>query len=211
LNNLACYVDASLSIEKLRVASQVRQTHLGKKNRHDKNTDNIVAKLVELEDFVNGIIAEELESHPAYWWFSKVKGIGKENIGKVVGFIRVKPEKGVDKDGVEYDLPYADTVSAVWEFAGYGVVEGHGPKRTKGEKLSYCASLRTMVYRLGTSLMRAKGIFYDFYNEKKTMYEQRYISKGCKIVPAEKLPKVNGKKNRDGRIYFERTYSCNGV
>lgn len=195
MNNLASYVDTSLSIEKLRVASQIRQTHLTKQNKHDKNTDEIVIKLIELEDFINDIIANNLESHPAYWWFSHVKGVGRENIGKVVGFIRIKPEKGTDKEGNEKDLPYADTISSAWKFCGYALDEnGNTQKRTKGEKLDYCAPLRSMLYRLGTSLLRAKGKFYDFYNDKKAQYERRYIEQGWKIVPATQLTIKNGKK-----------------
>lgn len=203
-NNLASYVNASLSVEKLRVASQVRQTHLAKQNRVDQNTDQIVAKLTELEDFINDIIAGDLEHHPAYWWFSHVKGIGKENIGKVIGFIRVKPEKGFDKDGNERDLPYADTISALWKFAGMAVDEnGHTQKREKGKTLEYCSQLRVMMYRVGSSLIRAKGKFYDFYNDKKDYYQKRYIEQGYKIVPASQLPTEKGKKVETNNMISE--------
>lgn len=206
MNSLASCVNASLAIEKLRVASQVRQTHLAKQNRRDENTDQIVEKLTEVERFINGLIAEDIEEHPAYWWFSKVKGIGKENIGKVLGFIRVKPEKGFDKEGNEKDLPYADTISALWEFAGYGVTEKNtAPKRIKGQTLTYCSQLRAMVYRLGTSLLRIgkDGSFYQFYQNKKEYYVERFTKDGYKILPANQIPKEDSKKYGNGKFISE--------
>lgn len=155
-STLAAMVDAALSIEKIRVRSVVRQTHLALRGRRDEETDNLVEKLKELESYIDGRAAERITSHPAYHWFSKVPGVGKENICKIVGPIRVKPEKGTNKAGEEIDLPYADTISALWKFAGFGVEDGKAPKRVKGGgKLSYNSQLRSMCWRLASSLQRA--------------------------------------------------------
>jgi len=49
-----------------------------------------------------------IANHPAYPWFSRVKGIGKENIGKVVGQVNIRK---------------APTISSLWKFAGMDVVQ----------------------------------------------------------------------------------------
>ena len=210
-------IDSMLSIEKQRVATQIRQTHLflnglkvlieekeiiteeeskkleklslKQRKGHpvlkeyysllsDKETDGLLEKLVDLEKFVDGRIASLITKHPTYPWFSKIKGIGKENIGKVVGFI---------------DIRKAETISALWHYAGYHVIDGKAPKRTKGEKLTYNSTLRSMCYRLATSLMKGKGSFYELYIAEKTRLAKKYDTLGIKIVPAAKIK--NQKEN----------------
>jgi hypothetical protein len=150
MKSLNALVNATLVIEKLRVASEVRQSHLKLQGKTDPETDELHKRLVDLEAYVDGRIARLLESHPAYPWFSRVKGIGKENIGKIVGMVRVAPEMRDDTE-----LPYADTISALWKFCGFSVEDGRAPKRVSGEKLSYNSQLRSMCWRLATSLERA--------------------------------------------------------
>ena len=176
---LPSLVDAALAVEKLRVASEVRQSHLTLQGRQDPETDELHRRLKDLEDYVDGRVAHLIQGHPAYNWFSKVKGIGKENIGKVVGLI---------------DIEKAPTISSLWKFAGFSVEEGAAPRRQKGGKLEYNSQLRSMCWRLGSSLLRAKGKFYDYYLKEKDKYYQRYQNQGVKIVPATSLPKKEGKR-----------------
>lgn len=210
---LTSMVDASLVIEKLRVAAEVRQTHLflnglkhlvgsgqisehkatalkklWKKSReidlpkelkvflHDPETDELHRRLVDLEEFADGRVASLIEGHPAYPWFSQIKGVGKENIGKVVAPIRVKPADYLvcPRCHIKYDKvsglkacpecreelresPFADTISALRMFAGFAPdEEGKAMRRVKGGgKLSYNSQLRSMCWRLGSSLLKA--------------------------------------------------------
>ncbi len=173
-------VNAVLAIEKLRVAAQVRQTHLAKQSRSDAETDELLKRIRGLEDYADERVAHLIQNHPAYPWFSRVKGVGRENIGKVIGLI---------------DIEKANTISALWKFAGYAVENGKAPKRKKdGGKLSYNSRLRSMCWRLGGSLMKASGKFYDCYSKEKDKYVQKCLSNGIKIVPASQLPKNNGKR-----------------
>ncbi len=208
MQSLTYMVDASLVIEKLRVQSEVRISHLKRNGREDPDTDDLHQRIEALENFVDGRVAVLITSHPAYPWFSKVKGVGKENIGKVVAQVRIKPERGEilnhETDEVIWkDLPYADTISALWKFAGFAPVDGHSMKRTKGEKLEYNSQLRSMCWRMATSLLRARGKFYEYYLEQKEVYEQRFANAGTKIVPATQLPKVDGKKTETEVIISE--------
>lgn len=177
---LPSLVDATLAIEKLRVASEVGQSHLALQGRHDPERDELHRRLKDLEDYVDGRVANLIQGHSAYPWFSKVKGIGKENIGKVVGLV---------------DIEKAPTISSLWKFAGFSVEDGVAPKRRKGGgKLEYNSQLRSMCWRLGSSLLRAKGNFYDYYLKEKDKYYQKYENQDIKIVPATSLPKKDGKR-----------------
>lgn len=189
LTSLTAMVDATLVIEKLRVASEVRQTHLALQGRQDKETDELHRRLKDLEDFTDGRVAYLIQQHPAYHWFSRVKGIGKENIAKVVALVNISK---------------ADTPSSLWKFSGFSVEDGIAPKRVKGGgKLSYNSQLRSMCWRLGSSLLRAKGKFYDYYLKEKDKYYQRYENQSIKIVPATSLPKKNGKRYEPSNMISE--------
>lgn len=211
---LSHLVDSSLVIEKLRVSSEVRLAHLERNGQKDVETEDLHNRILELENYVDGRVGVLVKDHPAYPWFSRVKGVGKENIGKVVTGIRVKPEQGYRKKKVEgeqpekpelilVDLPYADTISALHKFAGFSVEDGKAPKRTAGEKLTYNSQLRSMCWRLGTSLMRAKGKFYEYYLDQKTRYEEKLQASGRQIVPVTGLPKINKKRTETEELISE--------
>ena len=163
IKDMPFWCDTALSVEKLRVACQIRATHLGLQGRKNEETEKLIAMLVDVEEYVDGQLATWVISHPAYHWFSRVKGIGKENIGKVIGMV---------------DIEKAPTISSLWKFAGYHVEDGKAPKRKKGELNAYNARLRTMCWRLGSSLMRASGCFYDHYIKEKEAIVLRYESEG---------------------------------
>jgi hypothetical protein len=165
---LSALVDASIAIEKIRVSVQIRQSHLRKQNKADPETEDLCCRLRELEDYVNERIAHLIENHPAYPWFSLVKGVGRENIAKVIGLI---------------DINRAPTISSLWMFAGFAPDDGKAMKRVKGQKLQYNSQLRSMAWRLANSLRIAKGKFYDYYIREKGNYTERFIGQGYKVLP----------------------------
>ena len=168
LTTLTMMVDAALAIEKLRVASEVRQSHLVRQNKQDPETDELHQRLSDLEGYIDGRVADLIKSHPAYPWFSRVKGVGGENIGKVIAPI---------------DIERAKTISALWKFTGFSVENGTAPRRVKGGgKLAYNSQLRSMCWRLASSLKRVKGSFYDYYTKEKEKYSERFLSQGYKIL-----------------------------
>jgi len=201
-------VKTQLSVEKLRVALQVRNTHLHKQGRSDLTTEALEEKVRLIEEFVDDKVADMIVTHPAYYWFSQVKGVGRENIGKVVGLIRVAPSKKPDKKnpGKFIERGYAKSISGLWKFAGFSVENGKAPKAKKGEKLPYNKELRAMCWRLGEAIIRAqsgptdkapnrkKGKYYEYFIKQKNRYTEKALNDGYKIVPAAKLPTKNGKK-----------------
>ncbi len=174
-------VDAMLATEGVRIATQVRKSHLEKNGRSDPDTDELLRYVGALERFLDDKVENYVLNHPAYPWFSRIKGIGRENIAKVTGLI---------------DIQEDDTVSSLWAFAGYSVKNGKAPRRVRGTKLPYNALLRTMCWRVGGSLMKAKGKYYDYYLEKKLRYTNRFLNEGFTIVPSSELP-----TDKDGKMY----------
>lgn len=69
------------------------------------------------------------------------------------------------------------TVSKFYKYAG--LIPGQ--KRESGQLSSFNVELRTMLWRLGVSLMRSSGKYYEFYNNYKSRLEARLATEG-KII-----------------------------
>jgi len=185
MNALSNLVDAELAIERERVSLDIRLSHLKLQGRDCKDTADTRDKLVEVEHWVEGRIANILKEHPAYPWFSRVKGIGTENIAKCLGSIRIKPEQGYRRNpktkALEFvDLPYADTVSAIWAFSGDAVNgDGKAMRPQPGEVLTYNKELRTMWWRLGGSILKA-GLRQKCTRCGAAVGQASVASHGCK-------------------------------
>jgi len=167
--SLTSMVDAALAVEKLRVTSEVRQSHFALNGKQDPETDELHQRLRDLEDYIDDRVSDLIKSHPAYPWFSRIMGVGGENIGKVIAPI---------------DIEKAKTISALWKFAGFAPdKEGKAMRRVKGGgKLEYNSQLRSMCWRLASSLKRVKGSFYEYYISEKGKYQERFLSQGYKIL-----------------------------
>lgn len=181
-------VNSTLHIEKLRVATQVRLKHLGFHGKIDPESTELLNRLIALETYGDGRIAERIKQHLAWAWARRVKGVGMENLAKIVGLV---------------DINKADTVSSLHKFAGYSVEDGKAPKREAGKKLSYNSTLRSMCWRMAGSLMKAGGSFYSYYLKEREKYEIRFRNEGREIVKAEKLPTKNGKRYESKDVISE--------
>lgn len=86
---------------------------------------------------------------------SMVRGINAITAAKVVSMI---------------DITRCDTVSALWRYCGYGVVDGKAERMKKGEKLHYNKRLKTACYLVGVGLMRWNDKYSDVYYKSKEYY-----------------------------------------
>jgi len=181
VQSLGFLVKTLLEVEKLRVSVQIRNIHLKKEGKGDRVCEDLEGMLRQVENFIEDKISLKIETHPAEPWFSKVKGIGRENIAKVVGLI---------------DIKEARYISSLWKYAGLHTVNGKAPKPRRGQKVEYNPTMRAVCWRLGQSLIRARGKFYEYYQNEKTKYKMKYLNQGYKVVPSSDLP-----KDKRGRKY----------
>jgi hypothetical protein len=184
-DSLNSMVNIQLAIEKVRVNSQIRISHLALNKQEDLVIEAAYKKLLDLESWVDTEVANIIKSHPAYFWFSQVKGIGNENIAKVIGLL---------------DIDRANSVSSIWKYCGYSVENGVSPKRKKGEKTTYNTRLRTLCWRMATSLKRATGKYYIYYCQQKEEITKRIEGQGITIIPTSEEKKF--KKENPERAYF---------
>jgi len=116
-------------------------------------------KFDEMEAQLDMDIGEMIEDDPIIDALISLKGIGKILAAKLVSSI---------------DIHQADTVSALWRYAGYGVVEGEREKPVKGEKLHYNAELKKNIYLIGISFMRCSSPYRDIYDSAREYYQVKH-------------------------------------
>ena len=179
---LGALVDFQLQFEKALTALKIRETHLEKNGTPDEETKKLLEESQKFKkEFILKPVARLLEEHPAYPWFSCVKGIGKENIAKVISPINIEK---------------AQTISGLWKYAGYAVDEnGVADRPKKGEKLHFNKTLKTMCFRLGVSLLKAHSIskegtkFGEYYEKCFAEETHKIKARGKKIADIKDIPK----------------------
>ncbi len=193
--------NAAITTEKVRIAAQVRLTHLAKRGNDCPFTREILRRAEEFEQWADATLAGLVRNHPTSHWTKRVKGTGGEAIGKVLGHIdnfgrfyelgdpmipscvkrlpiEVDGKKLVWVEGIER-FP---TPSKLHAYAGMKP----GQRREANKLLSFNDELRTMLWRLGVSLMKSKGKFYDFYHQYRMRLMARFMREHIKVLPTPK-------------------------
>jgi len=137
---------------------------LGAIERGEDESDDRQANVLEryhkrfqdIEVELDADIKKQVAEYPIYKHLSTVKGIGPGLAAKLIAMI---------------DIERADTISSLWRFAGYAVINGERERPTKGEKLHYNKRLKTTCYLIATSFLRSNSPYRRVYDEAKVHYE----------------------------------------
>lgn len=169
VDDIRLVVDSYFQIQKLRVQVGNRLNAVERKTDEPNIYIDFLQKMANnlnsLEKECIKIAKEYVKDHPAWNWLKRVKGIGVVYTAKLLSYI---------------DIEKADTVSALWRYAGLGVVDGKAEKKVKGEKLHFNNRLKSTMYLIGSSFLKSKGKFSQIYYQEKERQEREHpeLSKG---------------------------------
>jgi hypothetical protein len=85
------------------------------------------------------------------------------------------------------------TISKVWHYSGFHVVNGHAAKRTRGESSTWNPDLRTALWKWADSMLKTKNPVW------RPVYDQ-YLKEEDARHPAICSPKTCGGHSRTGHI-----------
>lgn len=154
--------DQYIAVQKLRIANMNRDfaaTEGLDTNPPDDFLLEIVDDLLGIEKKLFGQMRRVVKHHPAWPWLGSVKGIGPTLSTKVLGLIG--------------DIEKFATISKLWRFSGYAVIDGKIDRPVKGEKLVYNRTLKTALYNCGDSFIKSRSPYRDIYDQAKTKYRER--------------------------------------
>lgn len=153
-------------LENLRITMQRERIRMGnRKSATDRNVSSANPELIQryadrfqaIEDEAAADIAEAVKDHLMWDWMQRVKGIGPGLAGCLFAHI---------------DITRADSVSALWRYAGQGVTDGQRDKAIKGQKLPYNAELKRICYLIASSFMKCNSPYREEYEEAKAFYQR---------------------------------------
>jgi hypothetical protein len=113
-------------------------------------------RFAELEREADAQIIEMIEDYPMIDELVKIKGIGKILAAKLVSAIDIRKD---------------DTVSALWRYAGYAVIDGEIERKIKGERLHYNQALKKNLYLVAGCFMKSKSPYCQIYYSAKEYYK----------------------------------------
>lgn len=114
------------------------------------------ARFLDVEKAADEEIREAVKEHPVYEYICRVKGIGPLLAAQLVAQI---------------DISRAPTVSALWRYAGYAVIDGERERPRKGEKLHYNARVKKVCYLIGSSFLKSNSPYRAVYDSGRAYYE----------------------------------------
>lgn len=112
----------------------------------------------DLEAEITADVARIVSGYPIYGELAALRGVGPTLAAKLIALIGA--------------IDQFDTVSKLWRFAGYAVIDGQREYRTAGEEAHYSTRLKTAVYLVGTSFLRASSPYRAVYDRAKARYEE---------------------------------------
>jgi len=135
-------------------------------------------QFAEIEQNIAKRIGSIVRQHPTWKWLHQVKGVGPVLAGKLVGL--VGPDEAMER---------RDTVSKLWAFAGLAP----GQKLVKGQKASFNRRLKSLMYVIATSMLRAQGKFAEVYYSAKEYYAANrpdWTPMHCHMAALRKMEKL---------------------
>ena len=163
-DSLRVMIDLRNSIQKTRIATNNRIKAHRKTSEEDgvddgyyiKTLDGFLEQFLDIESNLDLNIRMVSERYEIVERMSDIKGVGQLLAAQVVCMI---------------DIRRADTVSALWRYAGYAVMDGEREKLTKGEKAHYNTRLKSICYKVSNSMLRCGSPYTKIYYDAKAYYE----------------------------------------
>jgi hypothetical protein len=138
--------------EQLRAQAQ-RQNGGATAALHEAN----VATLLEMEKETERYIRRAVRPHPVWEWAKDVKGLAEVSLATLLQHI---------------DIRRADTVSALWRYCGFGVIDGKAERLVKGQRRAWNASAKVAVWRIINLQIMHSGPYASVYREAKERYKR---------------------------------------
>lgn len=152
------YLRTTFQRERIRMGNRVTAVEQGRSTVNVATINRYCERFEKLEREAANEIAECVKDHELYDWLKRVKGIGPGLAGCLLAHI---------------DIEKANTVSALWKYAGLAVnAEGAADRPTKGQKLPYNAELKRICYLIGTSFLKCNSPYRREYDRSKEHYQR---------------------------------------
>jgi Transposase IS116/IS110/IS902 family len=187
-SKLRFLVESYYDVQALRIQSENRLRSYSKaqeeqlRNQLQVLSDWVDQRMSKCEHELKAMVLKECRTIPiAKEYLLKIKGVGPCIAGGIIAYME-SPER-------------FNTISALWAYSGYHVVDGHAPRRTKGQKSNWNPHLRRICWLASESFVKVtRSPYRVLYDESKEFYRKKF-------------PKEieTGRKSREGKMIVNYT------
>lgn len=152
-------------IQKTRITFQLRLSAI--ERGADKASDvqrEICRHYLNHFEKLEGVLWDEVvqlgREHPLYPYLLRPY-LGD---GLVLSFLALLPQE-------QNTFP---TVSKLWRYCGYAVVNGKAERPVRGQKIHYNVHMKSLLYLIGMGLIRKGSPYRQVYDEAREKYAERF-------------------------------------
>ena len=124
--------------------------------------DTVLEQLAAIEHGATLSLKREIRKQPLGPWIKETKGIGEKQGARLIAAIGGDPY--IRPDGTPR------TVSQLWAYCGYHVIDGAAPRRKKGTKSNWSSVAKSRAYLIAEACMKQREspyrALYDAEREK---------------------------------------------
>ena len=178
-------VEVYYDVQKTRIAAEHRIRKAGEHGLSEASVEALMdwvgERMDKQEAELKAMVLKQIRDEPLWKeWLEGVKGVGPCIAGGLMAWVG--------------DCSRFDTVSKLWAFAGMHVVDGEAPRRKRGEKANWNATLRTLCWKAGQSFVRVGDGYRDLYLQEKAR---------LRILHPEPIPFDPPRKKKDGTALLQ--------
>lgn len=198
---LALLADAVDDLERVRIASENRYRQL---TRTGDDTDgeerglglsDSIPEVLRAHQLVDGLIdlehkavlnlQRQIRKHPLWTnWGKTSKGVGEKQLARLLAAI------GDPYWNDLHDRPR--TVSELWAYCGFHVIDGHSARRAKGSKVNWSTAARMRAWLITGACLKAQGHYSDVYYAARAKYESATHHAECVRCGPKGIPALAG-------------------
>jgi hypothetical protein len=116
----------------------------------------VEAALLHQERLLAARIAEAVAAHPVGPWLMAVPGMANAVAGTIIGYI--------------VDARRFATISKLWRYCGYAVIEGKAERRRKGAKSHFVPTLKSALHTAALGMIRSNSGYRRLYDPALARY-----------------------------------------
>lgn len=178
---LALLADAVDDLERVRIASENRYRQLTRSTEDADGEERgfgltdavpevlrvrqVVEGLVDLEHKAVLNLQRQIRKHPLWIaWGKDAKGVGEKQLARLLATIG---------DPYWNDLHQRPrTVSELWAYSGFSVIDGASQRRTKGAKVNWSPDARMRTWLITGACLKAQGHHAEIYYAAREKYAE---------------------------------------
>lgn len=154
---------------------------------------SMLADMIAVEKEAIKELEKEVTKSPLYPWIQREKGIGKKQAARLIAVI------GDPYWNTLHNRPR--TVSELWAYSGYSVIEGAAQRRKKGVQSNWNTSAKSRAFLMALSCTKTTGRYREVYDEARERYaDSLHVTECVRCGPSGK-PALPGSELSAGHQY----------